>query len=346
YLLSASKDQTTRLHSQWVKDSDEKVHGWYEVGRPQVHGYDLTCLASIGSFGFVSGAEEKVIRGFKGPANFIRNFGRIGGMDVQQELAECSVGEGASVPSLGLSNKAIITTQQQQQQQQALEEEKEGHDYFKPLVLSGPPTEDELIQHTLWPEVCKLYGHGNEVMTIAATSDGKVLASACKANYYVDANIIIWDVTSWTKVDSLCYHRLTVTHLTFSHNDNYLLGVSRDRTWTLYKKHHLQSSVLGYSYQLCAQGSDKVTQHSRVIWKAAWSPDSTHFFTASRDKTVAVWGVGGVGVGVGVVVGAEKEHNTTTTRATSFWQQVWCVEVSKYISCTSEMKLLCLQTRC
>ncbi|KAK3850179.1 hypothetical protein Pcinc_043096, partial [Petrolisthes cinctipes] len=245
YLLSASKDQTTRLHSQWVKDSDEKVHGWYEVGRPQVHGYDLTCLASIGSFGFVSGAEEKVIRGFKGPANFIRNFGRIGGMDVQQELAECSVGEGASVPSLGLSNKAIITTQQQQQQQQALEEEKEGHDYFKPLVLSGPPTEDELIQHTLWPEVCKLYGHGNEVMTIAATSDGKVLASACKANYYVDANIIIWDVTSWTKVDSLCYHRLTVTHLTFSHNDNYLLGVSRDRTWTLYKKHHLQSSVLG-----------------------------------------------------------------------------------------------------
>jgi hypothetical protein len=30
-----------------------------------------------------------------------------------------------------------------------------------PRALSSAPTEEELIQHTLWPEVSKLYGHGN-----------------------------------------------------------------------------------------------------------------------------------------------------------------------------------------
>lgn len=41
-----------------------------------------------------------------------------------------------------------------------------------PYDLEGPPTEDYLVRHTLWPEINKMYGHGYEIVSIDATSDG------------------------------------------------------------------------------------------------------------------------------------------------------------------------------
>lgn len=61
---------------------------WHEVGRPQVHGYDLACITTLGRFKFASGAEEKVIRGFTAPANFIRNFGQICGFEIEDDLGK------------------------------------------------------------------------------------------------------------------------------------------------------------------------------------------------------------------------------------------------------------------
>ena len=29
--------------------------------------------------------------------------------------------------------------------------------------------------------------------------------------------------------------------------------------------------------------------HERIIWSAAWAPDSKHAITGSRDKTVKIW---------------------------------------------------------
>lgn len=43
-----------------------------------------------------------------------------------------------------------------------------------------PPTEEQLLQNTLWPETQKLYGHGYEIFSLACDPSGKVLASACK----------------------------------------------------------------------------------------------------------------------------------------------------------------------
>ncbi|XP_045624889.2 elongator complex protein 2 [Procambarus clarkii] len=285
YLLSVSKDQTTRLHAPWKKAEDEAV--WHEVGRPQVHGYDMACISSCGKYKFASGAEEKVIRGFIAPANFIRNFGQICGIDVEEDVAKCEVGEGASVPSLGLSNKAVMIADLKEQQI-----EEEGADevqvYFKPLSLYEPPTEDQLMQNTLWPEATKLYGHGNDIIALAASSDGAVLASSCRAAKNLDANIIIWDTTTWHKIDTLAKHRLTVTQMAFSPDDEYLLSVSRDRSWTVFRKETAENSA-GFTYKVCDFSSKKETLHSRVIWSCAWLPDSRHFVTASRDKTVAVW---------------------------------------------------------
>lgn len=60
YILSASVDQTTRCHALCNKSG-----AWHEVGRPQVHGYDMSCVAALPDFAFVSGAEEKVLRAFQ-----------------------------------------------------------------------------------------------------------------------------------------------------------------------------------------------------------------------------------------------------------------------------------------
>ena len=47
----------------------------------------------------------------------------------------------------------------------------------------------------------------------------------------------------------------------------------------------------GVTYRLSESSTKKEAMHSRVIWSCAWLPNSTHFVTASRDKTVAVWGL-------------------------------------------------------
>lgn len=52
---------------------------WHEISRPQIHGYDMQCLAMVGRFQFVSGADEKVLRVFQAPRNFVENFANISG---------------------------------------------------------------------------------------------------------------------------------------------------------------------------------------------------------------------------------------------------------------------------
>ncbi len=44
------------------------------MARPQIHGYDMTCVAMLGRFRFASGADEKVARVFEAPRNFLDNL--------------------------------------------------------------------------------------------------------------------------------------------------------------------------------------------------------------------------------------------------------------------------------
>jgi elongator complex protein 2 len=74
YFLSTSKDQTTRFHGYWTNGERQT---WHELGRPQIHGYDLKCVAFIDRFKFVSGADEKLLRIFEAPKIFLTNFNRL-----------------------------------------------------------------------------------------------------------------------------------------------------------------------------------------------------------------------------------------------------------------------------
>ncbi len=51
---------------------------WAEIGRPQIHGYDMTCVAFLGRLRFVSGADEKVVRVFDAPRGFAESLRKLG----------------------------------------------------------------------------------------------------------------------------------------------------------------------------------------------------------------------------------------------------------------------------
>merc|ERR1719483_605766 len=101
YLLSIGKDQTARIHSPWAGGGV-----WHEVARPQVHGYDMSCCTMLSNHRYVSGAEEKVIRAFSAPSTFLTNLSLITGVEKEIDTGDGTLPQGASVPSLGLSNKA------------------------------------------------------------------------------------------------------------------------------------------------------------------------------------------------------------------------------------------------
>ncbi|XP_052753820.1 elongator complex protein 2 [Galleria mellonella] len=271
YLTSAAADQTTRLHAPWLLPNGQGTE-WHEIGRPQVHGYDMAGLAIVSSTVYASAAEEKVIRVFRAPHNFLQNFKNI----VGEELDGDTEGpEGASVPSLGLSNKAVFNDTEQA----------EDDGYFVPVDLKAPPTEETLQQNTLWPETHKLYGHGYEVYALAATTTSPgLLASACRATTAEHAAVLIWETSNWQQIQKLVSHQLTVTQLEFSPDGLRLLSVSRDRRWTLYQR---QEGSKWFDTVATTDKSNGV--HARIIWCCAWAHDGRVFGTGSRDGKVCVW---------------------------------------------------------
>uniref|UniRef100_A0A670IWM5 Elongator complex protein 2 n=1 Tax=Podarcis muralis TaxID=64176 RepID=A0A670IWM5_PODMU len=264
FIISVGSDQTTRIFAPWKRENKTEA-SWHEIARPQVHGYDMQCLAMTGRFQFVSGADEKVLRVFTAPRNFMENFSSISGISLEELNSGQMIDlpEGATVPALGLSNKAVFQGKK-------------------------PPTEDHLLQNTLWPETQKLYGHGYEVFCVACNNAKTVIASACKASKKEHAAIILWSTTTWKQMQSLPFHNLTVTQISFSPNDKFLLAVSRDRQWSLWKCNDISSMQPAFS--LFAYTNQSTAVHTRIIWSCDWTPDSKYFITGSRDKKVVIWG--------------------------------------------------------
>ncbi|KAG8173249.1 hypothetical protein JTE90_020249, partial [Oedothorax gibbosus] len=289
FVLSCSADQTTRLHAPYV--TEDSKNSWYEIARPQVHGYDMVCLTVLNRFKFVSAGDEKVLRVFEAPRSFAETLKNLTKLDSSAYLKNSLV-EGASVPSLGLSNKAVFSediiksVSIEDEESQKHPKDRYPDFYYTPTLLTAPPTEETLLQNTLWPETQKLYGHPYEVFTVTSNHAGTIVASACKASKLEHAGIILWDTTTWKQIDYLTFHALTVTQLEFSPNDEYLLSVSRDRMWALYRYSPGEMPL----YKKIANLDKKSNVHTRIIWSCSWSFDSLYFCTSSRDKKVAVWG--------------------------------------------------------
>jgi elongator complex protein 2 len=254
------------------------------MARPQIHGYDLNCIGSIGASRFVSGADEKLLRVFDEPKSVAKLLSKVCGIGSSspEEMPDA-----ANMPVLGLSNKAIEAGEPislSADVPSGLPVDLSPVPQQPKLDLDHPPLEDHLARHTLWPEVEKLYGHGYEISTLAASHDGKLIATACRATSIDHAVIRLFETTNWLEIKPpLTSHSSTVTRLRFSADDKYLLSVGRDRQWTVFER----AEIGGPIYHL-KEANPK--GHTRMILDAAWAPTKSRTFaTAGRDKMIKVW---------------------------------------------------------
>lgn len=349
FLLTASTDQTVRVLGQLESRNGERGESeWTELGRPQVHGHDLSCIAamhptpdnsstlnavdedkSVSSsnplprgYNYASGAEEKVIRVFQSPTAFLETLDMARGLVVgvkdrsRTEAYSTFTAYGATLPALGLSNKAFRFDEHSGENGQrhsdgvpgfGAEQYDAGPDFAPtcaPSSVGGRPLEEHLSQNTLWPEIHKLYGHGNELFCLAADPKGKYLASACKSQSTATAAILLWDTATWTAVSSgIQAHSLTVTQMDFSPDGKFLASASRDRSFAVSERVEDETGP----FRLV---STVTKAHGRILWGISWSPDASMVFTASRDGFLGVWRVGSNGTvqqPAAIMIGFEKQ---------------------------------------
>ncbi|KAI8992458.1 WD40-repeat-containing domain protein [Pilobolus umbonatus] len=270
FLLSTSLDQTTRLYAPWNrKVNHENITTWHEMGRPQVHGYDIKCIAFVHDWQFVSGADEKVLRVFDAPRSCVESLSILTGEENMRTNIE---------------NRPIDTNANNEDE----DSKAEMGSYAATSVANSltimehPPYEEQLLQHTLWPEVEKLYGHLYEIMCVEVSHDSKYIASTCKAATAEHAVVRLFDTSNWKEIkNGIDAHSLTVTRTRFSHNDRWLLTVSRDRLWSISERVDNKDTP----YKLIIKNK----AHARIIWDCAWSHDDRFFVTVSRDKTAKIW---------------------------------------------------------
>ncbi|KAF8427425.1 RNA polymerase II 90 kDa subunit [Tirmania nivea] len=314
WLLSTSLDQTTRIWARWRKESGGGG-GWHEMARPQIHGYDINCVSWLprigqkgkrkGGWQFVSGADEKLLRVFEEPRGVasllarLTSAGSVGEGDVD-DTNLASLPEGAEQPALGLSNKTLGAV--------GADPTSTGDSsppLTNPLSLSTlphPPLETHLSRHTLFPETSKLYGHGYELQAVASAHHTPIIATSSRASSTDHAVIRLFDTAQEREVKPPVKggHALTVLGMEFSRDDGWLLSVSRDRSWAVYRRNPSakEGDEGGAAYTLVARQPSK-GGHTRVIWTGKWAPPGEEggggqeegrvFATGSRDKSVKIW---------------------------------------------------------
>ena len=302
-LFSCSHDETTRSFGYW-----EKNKTWHEINRPQIHGYPIHSISCINTnlkseenkneeiiCKIISASEEKVLRMFNPPFNIIKFLKELSKKELKfksdntNEFYEKKYGnvEG-SKQALGLMNREVVLEEKEEEASNfdyskfdpdAILTNKSEQVYISKYNYQIPPDEDFLSNNTLWPEEAKMYGHGNEIYTIDISHDGKFLASGQKAQEVKNAKLYLWDVENKKLLNKLDGCTLTIVQISFSPNDNYLLTVSRDRSWNLYIKKE-------NSYEFY---QNLKNAHKRIIWCCSWSFDEKYFITGSRDKFISIW---------------------------------------------------------
>ncbi len=121
--------------------------------------------------------------------------------------------------------------------------------------------------------VHELRGHEDEVLSVAFSPDGQLLASGSR-----DGTIRIWNVSDGNFVHILRGHTRDVLSVAFSPDGQYLASGSWDNTARLWR---VADGKLLYI----------LWGHTKWVRSVAFSPDSTLLASGSWDKTVRLWNV-------------------------------------------------------
>jgi elongator complex protein 2 len=288
YLLTVSNDQTCRLWAP-VAVASSSEHVWLELARPQVHGYNLSAVASLSTrrhpHVMVTGADEKEIRTFDAPKTtlrLLRAFSGTKGTGTSEGSTPVERVERAYIPSLGLSNKASAAD--------AAAEDDENEEAGT-ATTTRLPLERDLGAVSLWPEIQKLFGHTTEIYCLAASTanDHVIVASSAKARDANDAQLRLWNVLTGQCVQVLSGgHRSTVATLSFSPNGRYLASSGKDRRLCLWMQNQA-----GKAFSL-AWARD--TAHKRIVWSVHFCPFAAAIFASgSRDGCIKVWSIEDMG---------------------------------------------------
>ncbi|WP_242045324.1 WD40 repeat domain-containing protein [Anabaena catenula] len=165
-----------------------------------------------------------------------------------------------------------------------------------------------------WRCVNTLYGHSDQIFSVAVNPDGKTFASGS-----ADHNIKVWNIETGEIIHTLTGHSNYVRSVTFSPDGQTIASGSYDKTFKLW--HSLKGKTF--------------IEHSGGLTSVAFSPDGKTYATGSLDSTVKIWDLSN-----------EKLMYTLTAHENSINSIVFSIDGQNLISggCDQSIKIWNLKT--